>query len=73
MEKTMSIVIDQDMLDKYELYKKLKKEMNQIYQYKFARALYNTTQWHESTDKLYDIIYKQQEHMIERPKLMKKV
>lgn len=66
--------IYKEMFDRYELYLKLKSEMEAVYAYKWPKAMYyGTIEWHESTDKLSDILYKLREGWIGSPEWIEEV
>jgi hypothetical protein len=66
--------MDNELMERYELYRDLKDEFEKVYRYKwFTTAWEGTIKWHESTDALSTIIYKQKEHWIDNFILIEEV
>ena len=65
--------IDEELIERYELFLDLKDEMDKVYRYKWLVHTWNAIEWRESTDKLSDILWKKKEHWIERIQIIEEV
>lgn len=72
--------IDNELIERYKLYRALKYEMDKIYRYKWGACKWNKekgwsleTEWIEATDKLSDILYKKIECLIENPEIIEQI
>ena len=59
-----------ELIERFELYRDLKDEFSKVYRYKHKKVLWDCVKWCETTDKLYDIIYKKVEGWIEDPVIL---
>ena len=66
--------LDSEMMERYELYLVLKKEMDKVYRYRWPTPMCDdTTRWMEGVDKLSVILWKHKESWIEKPELIEEV